>query len=170
MSTSWIDAGMELLEKVNWDEVKETAKFYYSDSTTTLNLYPALGITFIILILLVPLLGSLPSIDLFGLSSGGGYSGYGQSAPSSGYGAPEASYAAPSSSYGPARSSWSQGGGEYRSFQTEEGENLKDIYSSTDDWTENSEAGFNNVARSIDTAGSASPINNLINNAMKLVN
>ena len=68
MSTSWIgetfykhiffyrltflllDAGMELLEKVNWDEVKETAKFYYSDSTTTLNLYPALGITFLILI------------------------------------------------------------------------------------------------------------------------
>ena len=34
-----LDAGMELLEKVNWDEVKETAKFYYSDSTTTLNLY-----------------------------------------------------------------------------------------------------------------------------------
>ena len=45
-----LDAGMELLEKVNWDEVKETAKFYYSDSTTTLNLYPALGITFLILI------------------------------------------------------------------------------------------------------------------------
>jgi len=168
MSTSWIDAGMELLEKVNWDEVKETAKFYYSDSTTTLNLYPALGITFLILILLVPLLGSLPSIDLFGLSSG--YSGYGQSAPSSGYGAPEPSYAAPSSSYGPARSSWNQGGGEYRSFQNEEGENLQDIYSSTDDWTENSEVGFNNVARSIDTAGSANPLNNLINNAMKLVN
>merc|ERR1712141_686307 len=146
-------------------------KFYYSDSTTTLNLYPALGITFLILILLVPLLGSLPTIDLFGLSSGSsGYSGYGQSAPSSGYGAPEPSYAAPSSSYGPARSSWSQGGGEYRSFQNEEGENLQDIYSSTDDWTENSEAGFNNVARSIDTAGSVNPINNLINNAMKLVN
>merc|ERR1711997_493116 len=162
MSTSWIDAGMELLEKVNWDEVKETAKFYYSDSTTTLNLYPALGITFLILILLVPLLGSLPSIDLFGVSSG--YNGYGQTGPSSGYGAPEASYAAPSSSYGPARNSWSQGG-EYRSFQTEEGENLQDIYGSTDDWTENS-----NVARSIDIAGSPSPINNLINNAMKLVN
>ena len=45
-----LDAGMELLEKVNWDEVKETAKFYYTDSTTTLNLYPALGITFLILI------------------------------------------------------------------------------------------------------------------------
>ena len=110
-----------------------------------------------------------------------------QSAPSSGYGAPEPSYAAPSSSYGPARSSWNQGGGEYRSvswyipqlstlninrvqFQTEEGENLQDIYSSTDDWTENSDVGFNNVARSIDTASSANPINNLINNAMKLVN
>ena len=82
--------------------------------------------------MLVPLLGSLPSIDLFGVSSG--YNGYGQvscyitsrtpeqlqnssifqTGPSSGYGAPEASYAAPSSSYGPARNSWSQGG-EYRS-------------------------------------------------------
>ena len=45
-----LDAGMELLEKVNWDEVKETAKFYYSDSTTTLNLYPALAITFLVII------------------------------------------------------------------------------------------------------------------------
>ena len=41
---------MKLIDAVDWDEVKETAKFYYTDSTTTLNLYPALGITFLILI------------------------------------------------------------------------------------------------------------------------
>ena len=41
---------MELLKKVDWEDVKETAKFYYSDSTTTLNLYPALAITFIVVL------------------------------------------------------------------------------------------------------------------------
>merc|ERR1712223_2239745 len=155
MSTSWIDAGMELLEKVNWDEVKETAKFYYSDSTTTLNLYPALAITFLVIVLLVPLLGSIPSIDLFPSS---GYSSYGQT-DSSGYGAPEPSYGAPS------RSSWSQGG-EYRSFQNDEGENLKDIYNGSDDWIENSEVRAARTARSI---GQASPLNNLLANNVKLI-
>ena len=41
---------MNLLKDVDWDEVKETAKFYYSDSTTTLNLYPALAITFLVIV------------------------------------------------------------------------------------------------------------------------
>ena len=50
------DAGMKLIDAVNWDEVKETAKFYYTDETTTLNLYPALIISIILLFLLVPLL------------------------------------------------------------------------------------------------------------------
>ena len=40
---------MQLMEKVDWNEVKETAKFYYTDSTTTLNLYPALIISVILL-------------------------------------------------------------------------------------------------------------------------
>ena len=43
------DLGMQLMEKVDWNEVKETAKFYYTDSTTTLNLYPALIISIILL-------------------------------------------------------------------------------------------------------------------------
>ena len=43
------DAGMKLIDAVDWDEVKETAKFYYTDSTTTLNLYPALIISLLLL-------------------------------------------------------------------------------------------------------------------------
>merc|ERR1711936_807331 len=163
MVNSWIDVGMNLLKDVDWDEVKETAKFYYSDSTTTLDLYPALAITFLVIVLLVPLLGSIPSIDLFPSS---GYSSYGQT-DSSGYGAPEPSYGAPAPSYGaPSRSSWSQGG-EYRSFQNDEGENLKDIYNGSDDWIENSEVRAARTARSI---GQASPLNNLLANNVKLIN
>ena len=58
---------------------------------------------------LVPLLGAIPTIDLFP-------STYGYSAPESSYGAPEPSYGAPSDGYGApghSRNSWSQG--EYRS-------------------------------------------------------
>ena len=40
---------MKLIDAVDWDEVKETAKFYYTDSTTTLNLYPALIISLLLL-------------------------------------------------------------------------------------------------------------------------
>ena len=40
---------MKLIGAVNWDEVKETAKFYYTDETTTLNLYPALIISLLLL-------------------------------------------------------------------------------------------------------------------------
>ena len=64
--------------------------------------------------MLVPLLGAIPTIDLFPSTSGGG--GYGYSAPESSYGAPEPSYGAPSDGYGApghSRNSWSQG--EYRS-------------------------------------------------------
>merc|ERR1712027_154864 len=146
-------------EKVDWNEVKETAKFYYTDSTTTLNLYPALIISIILLFLLVPLLGAIPTIDLFP-SSGGGY-GYGQTSPSSSYGAPEPGYGAP------ARNSWSSGG-EYRTFQDEESENLKDIYNN--DWESND--GFSSpaaaAARTIEQV--KSPLTNLVNSAMKLIN
>ena len=38
-----------MLEKVDWEDVKETAKFYYTDSNTTLNLYPALFISIVLL-------------------------------------------------------------------------------------------------------------------------
>ena len=62
---------MKLIDAVNWDEVKETAKFYYTDETTTLNLYPALIISIILLFLLVPILGAIPTIDLFPSTSGG---------------------------------------------------------------------------------------------------
>merc|ERR1711893_568198 len=111
MGPSWIDAGMKLIDAVNWDEVKETAKFYYTDETTTLNLYPALIISIILLFLLVPILGAIPTIDLFPSTSGG----YGYGAPETSYGAPEPSYGAPSDGYGaPARNSWSSAG-EYRS-------------------------------------------------------
>ena len=65
------DAGMKLFDAVNWDEVKETAKFYYTDETTTLNLYPALIISILLLFLLVPILGAIPTIDLFPSTSGG---------------------------------------------------------------------------------------------------
>ena len=40
---------MKLIDAVDWDEVKETAKFYYTDSTTTLNLYPALILSLLLL-------------------------------------------------------------------------------------------------------------------------
>ena len=50
LSSRYLDVGMNLLKDVDWDEMKETAKFYYSDSTTTLNLYPALAITFLVII------------------------------------------------------------------------------------------------------------------------
>ena len=60
---------------------------------------------------LVPLLGAIPTIDLFPSTSGG----YGYGAPEPSYGAPEPSYGAPSDGYGtPARNSWSSAG-EYRS-------------------------------------------------------
>ena len=65
---------MKLIDAVNWDEVKETAKFYYTDETTTLNLYPALIISILLLFLLVPILGAIPTIDLFPSTSGGGKS------------------------------------------------------------------------------------------------
>jgi len=167
MAHSWLDTGMELLKKVDWEDVKETAKFYYSDSTTTLNLYPALAITFIVVLLLVPLLGSIPTLDLFPSS---GYSSYGQTDASSGYGAPEPSYGAPSPSYGaPARNSWSQGG-EFRSFQNEEGENLQDIYNGNDGWTENSEARAARNTRDIPVARPGLELNNILGQAAKLIN
>merc|ERR1711988_1251568 len=46
-----LDLGMKMLDKVDWEDVKETAKFYYTDSTTTLNLYPALILSVILLFL-----------------------------------------------------------------------------------------------------------------------
>jgi len=168
MASPWLDLGMKMLDKVDWEDVKETAKFYYTDSTTTLNLYPALILSVILLFLLVPLLGAIPTIDLFPSTSGGG--GYGYSAPESSYGAPEPSYGAPSDGYGApghSRNSWSQG--EYRSFQDEESENLKDIYSN--DWDDSSNYDGVDVAaaRSSD-ASQASPLTSLVNNAMKLIN
>jgi len=166
MGTSLLDLGMQLMEKVDWNEVKETAKFYYTDSTTTLNLYPALIISIILLFLLVPLLGAIPTIDLFP-SSGGGY-GYGQTSPSSSYGAPEPSYGAPSDGYGtPARNSWSSGG-EYRTFQDEESENLKDIYNN--DWESNDGFGSPAAAAARTIEQVKSPLTNLVSSAMKLIN
>jgi len=166
MGPSWIDAGMKLIDAVNWDEVKETAKFYYTDETTTLNLYPALIISILLLFLLVPILGAIPTIDLFPSTSGGGY-GYGAPEPS--YGAPEPSYGAPSDGYGaPARNSWSSAG-EYRSFNDEEGENLKDIYSS--DWaSQDGVSAQGAAARSLESVVPASPLTSLVNKAMDLIN
>jgi len=156
---------MKLIDAVNWDEVKETAKFYYTDETTTLNLYPALIISIILLFLLVPILGAIPTIDLFPSTSGG----YGYGAPETSYGAPEPSYGAPSDGYGaPARNSWSSAG-EYRSFNDEEGENLKDIYSS--DWaSQDATSAQGAAARSLESAVPASPLTSLVNKAIDLIN
>ena len=40
---------MKLFEDVDWEDVKETAKFYYTDSNATINLYPALIISILLL-------------------------------------------------------------------------------------------------------------------------
>ena len=114
--------------------------------------------------MLVPLLGSIPTLDLF--PSSGGYSSYGQT-DSSSYGAPEPSYGAPSSSYGtPSRSSWSQPG-EFRSFQEEEGQNIKDIYNANEEWVETAEKRAARTARSVQQAA---PLNQLLTNTVKLIN
>ena len=114
--------------------------------------------------MLVPLLGSIPTLDLF--PSSGGYSSYGQT-DSSSYGAPEPSYGAPSSSYGtPSRSSWSQPG-EFRSFQEEEGQNIKDIYNANEEWVETAEKRAARTARSVQQAA---PLNQLLSNTVKLIN
>lgn len=165
MGPSWIDAGMKLFDAVNWDEVKETAKFYYTDETTTLNLYPALIISILLLFLLVPILGAIPTIDLFPSTSGG----YGYGAPEPSYGAPEPSYGAPSDGYGaPARNSWSSAG-EYRSFNDEESDSLKDIYNS--DWaSQDATSAGGAAARSLESAVPASPLSSLVNKAIELIN
>jgi len=99
---------MKLIGAVNWDEVKETAKFYYTE----------------------------PS-----------------------YGAPEPSYGA--------RNSWSSAG-EYRSFNDEEGENLKDIYNS--DWAAGEAASaVGSAARNLETVAE-SGLSSLVNKAIKLIN
>ena len=45
----FLDLGVKILDKLDWEDVKETARFYYTDSTTTVNLYPALILSVILL-------------------------------------------------------------------------------------------------------------------------
>ena len=53
-------------------------------------------------------------------------------------------------------------------FNDEEGENLKDIYNS--DWTSQDSASAQGAARSLEAAVPASPLTNLVNKAMDLIN
>ena len=53
-------------------------------------------------------------------------------------------------------------------FNDEEGENLKDIYSS--DWTSQDGASAQGAARSLESAAAASPLTSLVNKAMDLIN
>merc|ERR1719189_3033690 len=116
MGSSLLDKVLVLLESEEVQKAVETAKFYYVDSNTSINLYPALLITGLLLLPFIPLLGSIPSIDLFPSISSpyGQTSGYGEPAPTSGYGAP-------------ARQSWGRPA-DFRSGDA--GEDLRQIYNS----------------------------------------
>merc|ERR1719412_3428436 len=128
-----LDIGLSLAEKVDWADVAEAARFYYTNAGTTINLYPALLIGALLTLLAVPLLGSLPSIDFFG-------SPY--AAPASSYGAPEPSYGAPDPGYGVPARQWNEG---YRSFKDEAAEDLDAIY---DTGTGNEDTDYHRAARS----------------------
>jgi len=160
MGSSLLDTAMFLLDKPEVKELMETAKFYYTDSNTNINLYPALAITGIMLLLIIPLLGSIPSIDL--LPSFSAPSPYGQT---DSYGAPEPSYGAPSSGYGaPSRQSQWGRPEDYRSFQNDDSDALKQLYSaSTWQPTENE---YTNAARSFQVE---TPVETLLTNTMKLL-
>jgi len=167
MDSPLLDKVLLLLES---EEVKKTvetaveaARFYYVDTVTSINLYPALAITGLLLLLFIPLLGSIPSIDLFPTISSpyGQTSGYGAPPASSGYGAP-----AQSSGYGaPARQSQWGGPGDYRSFQDDAGDDLRQLYNSNS-WQPAPENSFVNVARSLNVD---SPVSSLLVNSLKLL-
>jgi len=148
MSSQLLEKAFSLMESEEFGKLLETAKFFYQNDSTTINLYPAVVITGLLLLLLIPLLGSLPSIDLFPSFSSPSYgssSGYGAPAPSSGYGAPSTGYGPP------ARQSWG-GPADYRSFQNEAGDDLKDVYNNAN-WEANSDPVYN-VARSLNVEAS----------------
>jgi len=160
MGSSLLDKVLVLLESEEVQKAVETAKFYYVDSNTSINLYPALLITGLLLLLFIPLLGSIPSIDLFPSISSpyGQTSGYGEPAPTSGYGAPASGYGAP------ARQSWGRPA-DFRSFQGDAGDDLRQIYNSNS-WQPGPENGFTNAARSLAVD---SPVTSLVENSMKLL-
>jgi len=161
MGSPLLDKVLLLLESEEVQKAVETAKFYYVDSNTSINLYPALLITGLLLLLFIPLLGSIPSIDLFPSISSpyGQTSGYGEPAPTSGYGAPASGYGAPAR-----QSQWGRPA-DFRSFQGDAGDDLRQIYNSNS-WQAGPETGYNNAARSLTVD---SPVTSLMENSMKLL-
>merc|ERR1719350_1576006 len=159
MGSSLLDKILILLESEEVQKAVETAKFYYNDGNTAINLYPALIISGLLLLLFIPLLGSIPSIDLFPSISSpyGQTSGYGAPAPSSGYGAPASGYGAP------ARQSQWGAPGDFRSDDA--GDDLRQLYNSNS-WQPGPESGFTNSARSLSVD---SPASSLLENSMKLL-
>jgi len=159
MGSPLLDKVLLLLESEEVQKAVETAKFYYVDSNTSINLYPALLITGLLLLLFIPLLGSIPSIDLFPSISSpyGQTSGYGEPAPTSGYGAPASGYGAPAR-----QSQWGRPA-DFRSGDA--GDDLRQIYNSNT-WQAGPETGYNNAARSLTVD---SPVTSLMENSMKLL-
>lgn len=102
MDMKSLDSVIDILKNDKVRELlDETARWYYSDDFTTVNLIPAFLITGLLLFLLGPIIALVPRLldtiaALFDkpLES----SGYG--APASSYGAPEPSYGAPAPAYG----------------------------------------------------------------------
>merc|ERR1719350_2586880 len=161
MGSSLLDKVLILLESEEVQKAVETAKFYYNDGNTAINLYPAVIITGLFLLLFIPLLGSIPSIDLFPSISSpyGQTSGYGAPAHSSGYGAPASAYGAP------AGGRWGRPGDNFRSFQGDAGDDLRQLYNSNS-WQPAPENGYTNAARSFQVE---TPVTSLLTNSMKLL-
>merc|ERR1719360_146479 len=127
MGSSLLDTALYFLEKPEVHKLVETAKFYYTDDQTSINMYPLLIVAGLTLLLIIPLLGSIPSIDLFPTFT----SPYGQT---DSYGAPEPSYGAPSSGYGaPPRQSWGRPE-DYRSFPNEVSDDLVNQMYGASNW------------------------------------
>merc|ERR1719350_2687483 len=166
MGSSLLDKILILLESEEVQKAVETAKFYYNDGNTAINLYPALIISGLLLLLFIPLLGSIPSIDLFPSISSpyGQTSGYGAPAHSSGYGAPASGYGAPEPAYGaPAGGRWGRPGDNFRSGDA--GDDLRQLYNSNS-WQPAPENGYTNAARSFQVE---TPVTSLLTNSMKLL-
>merc|ERR1712117_796737 len=128
------------------DEMKETARIYFSGDDVTVNLIPATIILLLLTLVLKPLFG-IPLLDNIlgamsghggsGASYGGGVSsGYG--APDAGYGAPDAGYGAPDAGYGAPSSGYDSPGSGYDAPQS--GYNPGSDYSAPS-------SGYNSVAR-----------------------
>jgi len=103
-----IDTVLDLLRKPEVAEnLKETARIYYSDENVTINLIWSIIILGLVALILKPIFG-IPLLEniLNAMSSHGGGAAYGggvsdgYGAPSGGYGAPDAGYGAPDAGYG----------------------------------------------------------------------